>query len=94
MAPFPVNMGNFRNVVKLLLDHDFDVNARTPSGTALHEASLCGKIEVVKLLLRVGIDISARDAGNRTALDLLDELKSGVTAEIANIIKSKSSNEA
>lgn len=28
----------------------------TKMGTALHEASLCGKIEVVKLLIEVGIE--------------------------------------
>ena len=40
-------------------------------GSALHEAALHGKLEVVKLLLDHGIDINLCDREGRTALQLL-----------------------
>lgn len=39
--------------VRLLLQAGIDINRQTKSGTALHEAALCGKTEVVRLLLDV-----------------------------------------
>jgi ankyrin repeat protein len=48
---------SFRVVVDLILSTGFDINARTARGTALHEAALCGKIEVVGSLLEAGINI-------------------------------------
>lgn len=38
---------------RLLLQAGIDINRQTKSGTALHEAALCGKTEVVRLLLDV-----------------------------------------
>lgn len=38
---------------RLLLKAGIDINKTTKSGTALHEASLYGKTEVVRLLLDV-----------------------------------------
>ena len=38
---------------RLLLKAGIDINRTTKAGTALHEASLYGKTEVVKLLLDV-----------------------------------------
>jgi ankyrin repeat protein len=40
----------FREVVELILEAGFDINARTARGTALHDAAICGKIEVRKEL--------------------------------------------
>lgn len=38
---------------RLLLQAGIDINRQTKAGTALHEAALCGKTEVVRLLLDV-----------------------------------------
>ena len=40
----------FREVVELILGRGFDINVRTARGTALHEAAVCGKKDVVKYL--------------------------------------------
>lgn len=40
---------------RLLLQAGIDINRQTKSGTALHEAALCGKTEVVRLLLDVSL---------------------------------------
>lgn len=45
---------------RLLLQAGIDINRQTKSGTALHEAALCGKTEVVRLLL----DVSWRPRGS------------------------------
>ncbi|KAL2076419.1 hypothetical protein ACEWY4_027984, partial [Coilia grayii] len=45
----------------------------TEKGSALHEAALFGKIDVVRLLLDSGIDVNIRDYQGRTALDILRE---------------------
>lgn len=44
---------------RLLLKASIDINKTTKSGTALHEAALYGKTEVVRLLLDVGHPASA-----------------------------------
>lgn len=38
---------------RLLIQAGIDINRQTKAGTALHEAALCGKTEVVRLLLEV-----------------------------------------
>ena len=40
----------------MLLDAGADVNQRGTNGTALHEASLYGKTDVVRILLDVSFD--------------------------------------
>ncbi len=40
-------------VFRLLIQAGIDINRQTKSGTALHEAALCGKTEAVRLLLDV-----------------------------------------
>lgn len=69
----------------------FEVNARTSQGTALHEAALCGKVDVVKALLDAGVDVCVADSQRRTAVDRLNEvgLKNPVAKEIAELIRSK-----
>lgn len=42
-------------IIRLLLQAGIDINRQTKSGTALHEAALCGKTEVVRLLLDVSL---------------------------------------
>lgn len=77
-------------MVEVLLRAGFDVNVKTPSGTALHEAALCGKLEVVRTLLEHGADMSIRDANNFTVMDLLSQFPAQATHEIMSIIKSES----
>jgi ankyrin repeat protein len=56
-------------IVKLLLDHGADVNARGgPYGSALHAASSKGHEQIVKLLLDKGANINARDGHYGSAL--------------------------
>jgi len=59
----------------------------TPNGSALHEAALCGKENVVKTLLMHGIDTEATDADGRTVLDLLMEFPPHVTQNMIKVIK-------
>ncbi|CAG0889497.1 unnamed protein product [Darwinula stevensoni] len=76
-----------KEVVGLLLRAGMDVNAVTPGGSALHEATLCGKVEVFKALIKAGVDLDIKDSQKRTVLDILDELRTSVTKEMANIVK-------
>lgn len=78
--------------MEALLNAGFDVNIRTGAGTALTEAAICGKVEVVKLLLDHGADLSARDAHGNTVMDLLAQFPAQATQEITSVIRSKSSN--
>ena len=77
-----------RNVVMELLRIGMDINIRTSRGTALHEAALCGKVEVVRTLLEHGINTGLRDSADRTVLDIMAELQTARTREIAKIILS------
>jgi ankyrin repeat protein len=49
-------------IVKLLLEHGADVNAKTAYETALHLAAGEGHLEIVKLLLEHGADVNAKTA--------------------------------
>lgn len=40
---------------RLLIQAGIDINRQSESGTALHQAALCGKTEVVRLLLDVSL---------------------------------------
>lgn len=42
---------------RLLIQAGIDINRQTKAGTALHEAALCGKTEVVRLLLDVSLSV-------------------------------------
>ena len=50
-----LQLTSFFSFHRLLLQAGVDINRQTLQGTCLHEAALCGKIEVVKLLLDVSI---------------------------------------
>lgn len=73
-------------VVAELIKVGIDINVRTARGTALHEAALCGKVEVVKLLLDHHINTSLRDQSDQTVLDLMGDLQTSRTKEISSII--------
>lgn len=77
-----------KSVVEVLLAAGVNVNLLTPSGTALHEAALCGKDSVVRTLLEFGADMDATDSENRTALDILEEFPPHVTKGIVSVINS------
>lgn len=79
----------YRAVVEALLAAGVNVNTRTAAGTAMHEAALCGKMEVVRTLLDHGIDLSIRDSRHNTVLDLLSQFPEHVTHDIMAVIKRK-----
>lgn len=64
-----------KEVVQVLLDAGFFLHTLTDTGTALHEAALFGKLDVVKLLLERGINVYEKDQKGLTALDLVDAHK-------------------
>lgn len=76
-------------MVEILLRSGLDVNIRTPAGTALHEAALCGKVEVVKTLLEFGCDPNIRDAHHYSVKDLLSQFPPNATHEIMGLLRSK-----
>ncbi|VEN34928.1 unnamed protein product [Callosobruchus maculatus] len=77
-----------RAVVEVLLRAGFGVNMRTKAGTALHEAALYGKADVVRVLLEHGADTAARDSQGRTVFDLLGMFDTAhAQQEIVNILK-------
>ncbi|XP_059484505.1 ankyrin repeat and SAM domain-containing protein 1A-like [Neocloeon triangulifer] len=73
-------------VVLVLLEAGFPVSALTPAGTALHEAALCGKLEVVRSLLEHGVSLNARDQGNLTVLEVLAQFPAHLTHEMSALI--------
>lgn len=78
-----------RAVVEVLLCAGMDVNVRTAAGSALHEAALCGKVEVVRCLLEHGIDLGIRDDRRLAVLDVLRQFPAHVVHDIQSIISSK-----
>lgn len=75
-----------RDIVDMLLAAGCNVNILTPNGSALHEAALCGKENVVKTLLREGIDLDLTDLDGRNVYHLLDEFPAHVVNRIRNVI--------
>ncbi|KAK1885765.1 Caskin-1 [Dissostichus eleginoides] len=55
------------------IDAGIDINRQSESGTALHQAALCGKTEVVRLLLDSGISAGVRNTLSQTALDIVNQ---------------------
>ena len=60
-------------IVGLLISHGADVNFRCTDGdTALIEAAISGRPEIVQLLIERGADVKPRDAYGYSALDYVD----------------------
>ena len=78
-----------REVVELILGRGFDINVRTARGTALHEAALCGKKEVVKYLLESNVNLELRDHDDKTVLEVMDDLNTPMTREIIHLVLGK-----
>lgn len=76
-------------VVDALIAAGFPVSLLTLTGTALHEAALCGKVDVVRRLLDAGINVSLKDSRGFSALRLVQDLPTPVAQEIATLIQSK-----
>ncbi|XP_059573240.1 ankyrin repeat and SAM domain-containing protein 1A isoform X4 [Alligator mississippiensis] len=74
-------------VVRVLLDAGMDSNYQTEKGSALHEAALFGKTDVVQILLATGIDVNIKDNRSLTALDIVKELPSQKSQQIAALIE-------
>ncbi len=72
--------GNFEIVQKIFSSEYFlhrpDVNAKDSHGsTALHEASYLGHDDIVRLLLKAGCYVTARDANGATPLHRVKQIK-------------------
>lgn len=75
MAAIENKSPNSINIIKLLLSHP-KINLETRNNniwTALHEAALENRADIIKLLLDHGADIDAKDGGGSTALMLAAE---------------------
>lgn len=57
------------------------------SGSALHEAALCGKEDTVRLLLDKGIDTSLKNKDGKNVLEMLSEYTAEQARRIQAIIR-------
>ncbi len=57
------------------------------SGSALHEAAVCGKDETVELLLDKGVNLDLNDGRGRTVLDILNEYTAEKAVKIKTMIQ-------
>jgi truncated hemoglobin YjbI len=69
------------------------VRERYAGRTLLHEASACGNLTIVELLLRLGADPGARDGGNHTPLySLANECRASDGADVVRALVRSGAN--
>lgn len=69
-----VCLHGYAGIVRLLLDHGADVNARTATehgNTPLHLACRYSGVSVVRLLMEHGADASAKNEEDKSPLDMI-----------------------
>ena len=77
-------------VIKLLVEHGADINARDGDGfTSLHLAAIHGNMQVVKKLVELKVDVSLTTADGKDAADYAQMNKE---SEIEEYLKSKRSS--
>ncbi|XP_029468099.1 protein phosphatase 1 regulatory inhibitor subunit 16B [Rhinatrema bivittatum] len=65
---------NFEEIIKLLLNHGANVNARDNElWTPLHASATCGHINLVKILIQQGADLLAVNADGNMPYDLCED---------------------
>ncbi|RDD44016.1 Caskin-1 [Trichoplax sp. H2] len=69
------------DIVNVLVEAGFDINRKAANGTALHEATLFSKIEVVELLIEHEIDVMIKNDFGETALDIANKFNSSVLVD-------------
>jgi ankyrin repeat protein len=83
---FPVLLGEAAQKsiesVKVLLNQGFDVNASSEKGSALHQASKEGRIEIVQLLLESGAAVNIQGGFYGTALQAASTLRFSSVVEL------------
>lgn len=62
-------------------------DGQTVNGTALHEAVMCGKNEVVRLLLEADTDIQLCNDREQKVQQLLDGLNTSVAKQTKKLIR-------
>ncbi|KAM7296564.1 caskin-1 [Ixodes scapularis] len=71
---------------RCLLAAGVDINRSTLRGTALHEAAMHGKLEVVRLLIQSGVDVNKLNSSEQTALDLVRSFSSSKAARDLKVL--------
>ena len=82
------------DIVRLLLDHGADPNARGRHGrTSLHRASSFGDLDTARLLLAHGAEIDAQDDEGRTAYQIALEKRQDEVAQFLSAHGAKTSQD-